>query len=84
MQKQDQETFKQAMNLWELKPLKKGLILFLSQKSEDLERYGLQPGSSIQCLYQMPFKGPKVFQVDDTLLTLSKNLAQAIEIQAYE
>ena len=72
------------MKLWDLKPQELGVITDINADHPGTERlkiYGFTPGQTAKLLYKTSFGGPKVFLLEDTVYSLSFELASQIFIE---
>ncbi len=71
------------MTLWDLNPnqhakvSKLGLDKAISQRLSDM---GFSQLTDVTCLFVTAFGGPRVYQVGESLLSLSREMAQNIEV----
>lgn len=68
--------------LWELKPHQSATVHTIQPHAEFQKLYalGLTPGVQITCLQTTAFKGPKVYQVMDQVLSLSQEVATQVQV----
>ncbi len=74
-----------TLTLWSLKPLQTACIHMLRavltpEYRRRLEDFGFAPGKQIRCLQWTPLSGPRVYQVGDSVFSLDRELADAIEL----
>ena len=74
-----------SFTLWSLKPLQAACIQTLRpvltpEYRRRLEDFGFAPGKEIRCLQWTPLSGPRVYQVGDSVFSLDRELADAIEL----
>ncbi len=71
------------MTLWELKSNQKAFIQDIDSNCSNYERlisYGFNKHQSVQFLYKMALGGPRVYQIGDTVYSLSHSIAKNIMI----
>ncbi len=76
----------QALSLWELPINEEALIsavfpILNAKLILRLEELGFEENAPISCLKKMPFKGPKIFQIGDSIFSLTKEIASAVTIK---
>ncbi len=72
------------MNLWDLELKQSGVIKEINPKgslASKLKIYGFSTGQKAECLFKTSFNGPRVFLLEDTIYSLSYELASQILIQ---
>lgn len=72
------------MKLWDLKPQELGVITDINTNHPGAERlniYGFTRGQTAKLLFKTSFGGPKVFLLEDTIYSLSFELASQIFIE---
>ena len=74
------------MSLWTLKEKENGFITLFDQNINKghalrLKEIGLQKGTKVTCLKVLPFGGPRVFQISDSVFSLDKSIAHRVFIQ---
>ncbi len=70
--------------LWDLKPQEEGIIVNLDSANfltERLRNYGFNNGQSARYLYKTSMGGPRVYLLEDTVYSLSFEMAAQIPIQ---
>ncbi|MBL7664314.1 MAG: ferrous iron transport protein A [Bacteriovoracaceae bacterium] len=73
------------MTLWQLNENELVIIdsIETDLKSEYLKRLneiGFAKGEEVLCLKSLPFNGPKIYQVSDTVFSLEKELATKVQV----
>lgn len=75
-------------NLWSLPQGQKALITHLDKELTDefrvrLEELGIHPGETVECVKSIPFGGPKVYQVGESIYSLDEQIGEKIQIGDY-
>ncbi|NQZ00111.1 MAG: ferrous iron transport protein A [Bdellovibrionales bacterium] len=78
-----------CMNLWDLKQHQSGTMKAFSEEMPEayrhrLQEFGFQKGELVTCLRQTPFSGPKVYQVGDSVVSLTQDLASVVAVEVSE
>lgn len=72
------------MSLWNLCAGTGGVVNEIEECSQDvlerLKEIGITVGSTITCVRDIPFGGPKLYCLSDSVFSLEKELAQKINI----
>ncbi len=71
------------MSLWELEEKQSGSIHSVKddlspQTIMRLREIGLNKDDNVTCLKKLPFGGPKLFQVSDSVFSLEEDIAKSI------
>lgn len=71
------------MNIWQLAVNQKGQILGYSseiivEQKRRLQDLGFVEGEVVECVRRLPFDGPCLFQVQNTVYALEKNIATSV------
>ena len=74
------------MSLWMLKERENCFVTTFDTCLKEghatrLREIGIEEGESVRCLKTLPFGGPKVFQIRDSVFSLEKAVAHRIFIQ---
>ncbi len=71
------------MTLWDLKSNQKAYIKEISSESPQYDKllsYGFKPDHPIKFLYKMALNGPRVYQIGESIYSLSHSMAKNIMI----
>lgn len=72
------------MNLWDLMKHEQGQITeidFNHPSADRLKVFGFSPGQSVKCLQKTSVRGPRVYLLEDTVYSLSFELASIVTIE---
>lgn len=73
-------------SLWKLKIHQSAKLSHVGDGACDCQKrrlaeLGFQEGKEIICTRSLPFDGPRVYQISDTVISLDKELAKQVQIQ---
>lgn len=71
-------------SLWDLQPNEEGTILDIDLSSSEAERlksYGFNQGQNAKYLYKTSMGGPRVYLLEDTVYSLSYEMASQVQIK---
>ena len=74
------------MKLWNLKEKQKAQILSFSSEMDGqylsrIRELGFSETALIECIKRIPFGGPRVYQIGDSVFSITEDIAGKIEIE---
>lgn len=74
------------MTLWDLKQGQHARITGIAAEMEEvfqrrLEDLGFRAGETVMCSKKIPFGGPRVFRVGDSVFSVERSMALAVNIR---
>lgn len=71
------------MTLWDLQEQQLARIESISEELQEKHRYrlrelGFEQEISVRCVKKTPFGGPKLYQIGDSVFSLTEDIARAV------
>lgn len=76
------------MTIWDLPTTQSATISSLAagiqpQLNQRLAEMGFNPGQFLKCIRRAPFKGPLVIQIQDSVYSIDKQIAELIYVSKF-